>query len=92
MLPIGNKETSCMRRVQSLSLSLPKTDVDLSNRQVNTRLGSTLSSPKLIISVKEARKLLGGTGKDLSNSDIEAMVRDYSSLARYAIRDYLVRK
>jgi len=81
-----------MRRVQSLSLSLPKTDVDLSNRQVNTRLGSTLSSPKLIISVKEARKLLGGTGKDLSNSDIEAMVRDYSSLARYAIRDYLVRK
>lgn len=47
---------------------------------------------KPIITVKEARKLLGVSAKSLTNEEIKQMLIEYESLARYVIRDYLVRK
>jgi hypothetical protein len=46
----------------------------------------------LIISIKEARKLLGVSSRTMTNSEIRALIKDYELLARHAIRDYLVRK
>ncbi|MEK7059839.1 MAG: hypothetical protein AAB971_03725 [Patescibacteria group bacterium] len=51
-----------------------------------------VATAKPLITVKEARKLLGVSAKNLTNEEIKTMVRDYTSLARYAVRDYLVRK
>jgi hypothetical protein len=53
---------------------------------------TSLISAKPLITVKEARKLLGASAKNLTNEEIKVMIRDYTSLARYAVRDYLVRK
>lgn len=45
-----------------------------------------------IISVKEARKLLGSNQRNYSDSDIKLLVNDCEQLARLSIRQYLVRK
>lgn len=45
-----------------------------------------------IISVKEARKLLGSAYKDSPDSDIKLLVNDCEHVARLTIRQYLVRK
>ena len=45
-----------------------------------------------IITVKEARKLLGATAKDLSDQAIKSLVSDCEQLARLTIRQYLIRK
>ncbi len=51
----------------------------------------SLVRPKQIISIKEARKLLGDSS-ELSDEDVKVMIRDYEILARQAIREYMVRK
>jgi hypothetical protein len=51
---------------------------------------SLVGSP--LISVKEARKLLGASAKTLTNEEVKMMVRDYTPLVRYVVRNYLVRK
>ncbi len=50
-----------------------------------------LISSKPIITIKEARKLLGKDSKDLSDSEIKTMINDYELLIRQAIKKYLVR-
>ena len=55
-------------------------------------LSSLARKTSLIISVKEARKLLGASAKNLTNEEIKIIIIDYELLARYAIRDHLVRK
>jgi len=40
----------------------------------------------MIISLKEARKLLGKDGKDLSDEEVEKLVDDLSALARAFIQ------
>jgi len=45
-----------------------------------------------MISVKEARKLLGRVDSELSDDELKKIIADYEILARYAIREYLVRK
>ncbi len=53
----------------------------------------SLSLPnKQIISVKEARKLLGVNYKDTPDDDIRILINDCEQLARLTIRQYLVRK
>lgn len=47
---------------------------------------------RLLISVKEARKLLGVHSKGLTNEEIQRLVIDAEHLARFAIQQYLVRK
>ena len=44
---------------------------------------------KLIISVKEARKLMGRNAKNLSDEEVEKAITDLDFIARMAIRDYL---
>jgi hypothetical protein len=53
---------------------------------------SSLTPVPLIVTVKEARKLLGKKNEDLTNEEVEQMVRDYELLSRHAIRDQMVRK
>jgi len=52
-----------------------------------------LVSPKPIISLKEARKLLGyKASQKLSDEELQKLIHDYEFLARQSIREYLVRK
>lgn len=51
-----------------------------------------LQPVKPIISVKEARKLMGKSGEKMSTDEVKQMISDYEALARYAIREYLVLK
>lgn len=46
---------------------------------------------KPIISVKEARKLLGSKYQSISDSEVEQMVMDIEKMSRAVIRDYLIR-
>lgn len=47
---------------------------------------------KLLISEKEARKLLGAHARGLSKEDITVLIQDSEHLARFAIQQYLVLK
>lgn len=47
---------------------------------------------RLLISVKEARKLLGVHAKNLTDEEIKGLVIDAEHLARFSIQQYLVRK
>lgn len=50
-------------------------------------------TPKPIISLKEARKLLGiKESQKLTNDDLKKLILDYEFLARQAVKEYLVRK
>lgn len=55
-------------------------------------MGAVVLSNHLIISVKEARKLLGAEAAAMTDTEIKVLIRDYEILARQAIREYLVRK
>lgn len=43
---------------------------------------------KLIISVKEARKLLGKTAVNLSDEEVEKIIIDLNFIAKHAIKDF----
>lgn len=42
---------------------------------------------ELIISVKEARKLLGDDAKKMSDDEVEKLIRDLDVMARYALKE-----
>ena len=44
---------------------------------------------KPIISIKEARKLLGKKYEQVSDEDIEVMINQFDEIARLTIRQYL---
>ena len=48
-----------------------------------------LSSEQLIISAKEARKLLGQKSKDLTNEELEELIRNTETLVRLSVRNYI---
>jgi hypothetical protein len=65
----------------------------LSNSGVKTGVFMTSEPTSVdVITIKEARKLLGSKAKSMTNGEIKQMITDYESLARHAIRDYMVRK
>jgi hypothetical protein len=41
----------------------------------------------LVISVKEARELLGDDAKKMSDDEIEKLIRDLDVMARYALKE-----
>lgn len=45
-----------------------------------------------IISVKEARKLLGSQADHLADGELELMISQSEQLLRFIFRDYIVRK
>jgi len=47
---------------------------------------------KPIISLKEARKLLGSDAAHLTNEELEAMIGQSEQVIRYIMRHYLVHK
>ena len=51
-----------------------------------------LRKERLLISVKESRKLLGIRAKDLTNKEVKQLIIDSELLARFAVRQNLVRK
>ncbi len=44
---------------------------------------------QLVISVKEARKLLGQKSKNLTNEEIKALIRDAETVVRVSVREYI---
>jgi len=47
---------------------------------------------RLLISVKEARKLLGKQSEVLTKEEIETLIINGEQLARFTMHEYLVRK
>lgn len=47
---------------------------------------------RLLISVKEAQKLLGQKSKSLTKEELETLIIDGEQLARFTMHEYLVRK
>lgn len=45
---------------------------------------------KPIMTIREARKILGKPSRDVSDKEVLKMLRDYEALARYAICEYLL--
>lgn len=41
----------------------------------------------MIISVEEARKILGAEAKNMSNEEIEQLIRDADVMAQYALQE-----
>lgn len=48
--------------------------------------------PKPIITVGEARKLLGGIAKELTNQELEKLIADLEQMLRLVFRDFSVHK
>jgi len=53
---------------------------------------SLIKSPKPIITVKEARKLLPKQYTSLTNEEILEMLKEYEQIVRLVLREHLVRK
>lgn len=51
-----------------------------------------INSDQLVISVKEARKLLGQKTKKLTNEELEALIRATETVVRISIRTYISSK
>lgn len=47
-----------------------------------------MSDNKPLITVKEARKLLGKDAKTLSDDEVEKLINDLGFIARYAIKNF----
>lgn len=47
---------------------------------------------RLLISVKEARKVLGSLAKEMTNEELESLIIDSDQMVRILLRAYLVRK
>ena len=47
---------------------------------------------RLLISVKEARKLLGKSSENLTKEEIEKLIANSEQMTRFVIQQYLVRK
>lgn len=47
------------------------------------------SSGQLVISVKEARKLLGQKSKNLTNEELETLIKDTETVVRIFVRNYI---
>lgn len=43
---------------------------------------------KPIISVKEARKILGSKSRNMSDKDVQKLIDDLDFIARYAIKNF----
>ena len=50
---------------------------------------SALTSDPLVISIKEARKLLGQTSKNLTNEELETLIKDTETVVRISVRNYI---
>lgn len=46
-------------------------------------------SKKLIISLKEARKLLGASSKSITNEELEKLINDTETVVRLGLREYI---
>lgn len=46
----------------------------------------------LVISIKEARKLLGQKSKNLTNEELEALIQSTETVVRVSIRTYISSK
>jgi len=51
-----------------------------------------LQKQTLIISVKEARKILGSVADELTNEELKFLITQLEQIARLGVRDYMVRK
>jgi len=49
----------------------------------------TVAENKTVISVKEARKLLGQKSKNLTNEDLEALILDTETVVRIAVSRFI---
>ena len=47
---------------------------------------------KPIISIKEARKILGPLANELTNEELALFIAQLEQIARLGVRDYMVRK
>lgn len=50
---------------------------------------ANISSPKPIISLKEARKLLGASIKDVTNEELLQLINDTETVVRIGVRQYI---
>lgn len=48
-----------------------------------------LTDNPLVISVKEARKLLGQKSKNLTNEELEALIKDAETVVRISVRKFI---
>lgn len=55
-------------------------------------LPSIQSDDKLVISLKEAQKLLGKKSKNLTNVELEALIQATETVVRVSIRTYISSK
>lgn len=53
---------------------------------------STIPATQQVISVKEARKLLGQKAKNLTNEELEALIQATETVVRVSIRTYISSK
>lgn len=49
----------------------------------------TIPASQQVISVKEARKLLGQKTKTLTNEELEALIKETETVVRLSIRTYI---
>lgn len=50
---------------------------------------SGLTDDQLVISVKEAHKLLGQKSKSLTNKELETLIKDTETVVRLSIRTFI---
>lgn len=50
---------------------------------------STIPASQQVISVKEARKLLGQKAKTLTNEELETLIKETETVVRLSIRTYI---
>lgn len=50
-------------------------------------MSDSLATPKPIITVSEARKLLGKDGKKMSDEQVEKLISDFAAIAKLYIED-----
>ncbi|HSH56150.1 MAG TPA: hypothetical protein VK983_05005 [Candidatus Limnocylindrales bacterium] len=50
---------------------------------------SLQTNNRMVITVKEARKLLGQKSKDLTNEELQALIQDVETLVRISVRKFI---
>ena len=88
---IGNGGLQKAESQQNYLVSMSEMLVDFGGTGVQHLMSSELN-PSLIISVKEARKLLGTSAAKLSDKQVLDLIAGYTLLARRAVRAHMVHK
>lgn len=78
-----------MVTIKSLAISNDEATRTLSNRLTRQRTCSFYMQKGEIISVKEARKLLGQKAKNLTNEELKGLIIHTETVLRIAVRRYV---